>query len=95
LNVENPVVRSISMRSKTPFLTGFPTRLFGSSKRSAQGILERKRREIFSQGLGELSLQLGEELPPELMESCAQSSWPASSLWPTRSERIWAVLPSM
>lgn len=62
------------MRSKTPFLTGFPTRLFGSSKRSAQGILERKRREIFSQGLGELSLQLGEELPPELMESCAQTS---------------------
>ena len=62
------------MRSKTPFLTGFSTRLFGSSKRSSQAILARRRRSLYRDSLGGVSLQLAEEIPPELVSAAADTS---------------------
>ena len=62
------------MRSKTPFLTGFSTRLFGSSKRSAQAVLERRRRSLYRDSLGGLCHQFAEEIPPELVAACAETS---------------------
>jgi hypothetical protein len=62
------------MRSKTPFLTGFPTRLFGSSKRSAQAVLERQRRRLYRDSLGGVCLQLAEEIPPEFVSAVADTS---------------------
>ena len=68
------MIRSISMQSKTPFLTGFPTRLFGSSKRSAQADLERRRRSLYRDSLGGVCWQLAEEIPAELVSTVADTS---------------------
>lgn len=55
------------MLTKTPFLPGFSTLLFGSSKKKKQEILQARQREIQGKDYGELSLQLAEEIPSELI----------------------------
>lgn len=56
------------MLTITPFLTGFPTLLFGRAKRSAQAILKRQRKELHENSVGEISAQFAEEIPPELVQ---------------------------
>ena len=56
------------MQSKPPYLTGFSTLLFGRAKRSAQEILRARRAELHRRGLGEISAQLADEIPPEVVE---------------------------
>jgi Transposase DDE domain len=57
------------MRTKTPFLPGFPTLLFGRAKRSAQAILRSRQREIRSKLCGEIALEFADEVPSELIEA--------------------------
>lgn len=61
------------MHNKTPFLRGFPTALFGRPKASAQKVLERKRARLLVASPAELSRQLAEVIPPELVESFSKS----------------------
>ncbi len=77
------------MRTKTPFLTGFSTRLFGSSKRSAQAVLERQRRSLYRDSLGGVCLQFAGEIPPDLVSDCAQS--PRRRLY-SHEVTFWAFL---
>ena len=55
------------MKKTTPFLTGFPTHLFGSAKRSAQAIVALKRQSLI-EGTLDLQQQFLEEVPPELLD---------------------------
>lgn len=52
---------------KTPFLTGFPTKLFGSAKKKTQEIVYEKRRSLIA-GTLDYQQQFIEEIPPELLE---------------------------
>ncbi len=52
---------------KTPFLTGFPTCLFGSAKKKTQEIIFEKRRSLI-EGTLDYQQQFIEEIPPELLE---------------------------
>jgi len=54
------------VKNTTPFLTGFPTSLFGSAKRSAQDIIAQKRQSLV-EGTLDLQQQFLEEIPPELL----------------------------
>lgn len=54
------------MQQKTPFLTGFPTHLFGSSKSRTQDVLWRKRRTLI-EGTLDIQQQFIEEIDPELL----------------------------
>lgn len=54
------------MKKLNPFLTGFPTDLFGSAKRSAQDIIAQKRQSLI-EGTLDLQQQFIEEVPPELL----------------------------
>lgn len=62
------------MLTKTPFLTGFPTRLFGRARGSAQEGMLRERQRLYEQPLGDLSGQLAEEIPPEVVSRYASSA---------------------
>jgi len=55
------------VKQKTPFLTGFPTHLFGSSKSRTQDVLSRKRRDLI-EGTLDIQQQFIEEIDPELLE---------------------------
>jgi len=57
---------------KTPFLTGFSTQLFGSSKCSTQALIAKKRHSLL-EGTLDLQQQFIEEIPPELLESYSQT----------------------
>ena len=54
------------MKQTTPFLTGFPSTLFGSAKRSAQDIIAKQRQSLI-EGTLDLQQQFLEEVPPELL----------------------------
>lgn len=54
------------MKTSTPFLTGFPTHLFGSAKRSVQDIIAKKR-QSFIDGTLDFQQQFIEEVPPEIL----------------------------
>ena len=57
---------------KTPFLTGFPTHLFGSAKKKTQEIVYEKRRSLI-EGTLDYQQQFIEEIPPELLERHSQT----------------------
>jgi len=57
---------------KTPFLTGFPTHLFGSTKKKTQEIVYKKRRSLI-EGTLDYQQQFIEEIPPELLERHSQT----------------------
>lgn len=52
---------------KAPFLTGFPTHLFGSAKKKTQGIIAQKRRSLI-EGTLDFQQQFMEEISPEILE---------------------------
>lgn len=56
------------MQQNTPFLTGFPTNLFGSSKRSTQEVLAEKRHALI-EGTLDVQQQFLEEIDPHFLES--------------------------
>jgi len=60
-------VRWVFMLTKRPFLTGFPTLLFGSSKRRKQDVLRAERREMRERSPGGLCGQLAGEIPAEMV----------------------------
>lgn len=62
------------MLTKSPFLTGFPTLLFGSAKRSAQAVLQAGRLALHGSGVGGLSAALAEEIPAELVAGFERSA---------------------
>lgn len=62
------------MQSKAPFLTGFPTRLFGSSKLSSQAIFRREVRRLHERCPGELSAQVSDEITPQLIQRHSQTT---------------------
>lgn len=55
------------MKQKAPFLTGFPTHLFGSAKKKTQDIVTQKRRSLI-EGTLDFQQQFMDEIPPELLE---------------------------
>jgi hypothetical protein len=77
------------MLTKTPFLAGFPTLLFGRAKRSAQAILKRQRKELHENSVGEISAQFSEEITPELVEKHASTK--RSRIY-SHSVTFWAFL---
>ena len=62
-----------SHANKTPFLTGFPTLLFGSAKAKMQDLLRAARREIQQRNSGGLSVQLVAEIPAEVVSRHAST----------------------
>ena len=56
------------MLTKTPFLTGFPTLLFGKAKRSAQELLKLQRKQLHENSVSEISAQFSGEITPELIQ---------------------------
>jgi hypothetical protein len=54
------------MQNTTPFLTGFSTDLYGSSKRKIQETIARERQSLIEGGL-DVQQQFIEEIPPELL----------------------------
>jgi hypothetical protein len=55
------------MALKTPFLNGISNLLFGRAKRKKQEVLQAERASIREESPGGLSLQLSEEIAPELI----------------------------
>jgi hypothetical protein len=56
-----------------PFLTGFPTKIYGSAKRKQQETLSKQRTELIASSLGEYALQFEPFLPAELLEELSAS----------------------
>jgi len=56
-------VRLFGVKQNKPFLTGFPTALFGSSKRSKQDEIQHKRQELSQAGLSDFALLFSSLLP--------------------------------
>ena len=56
-----------------PFLTGFPTKIYGSAKRKQQETLLKQRAELIATSLGEYALQFEPFLPAELLEELSSS----------------------
>ncbi len=77
------------MLTKTPFLTGFPTLLFGTAKRSAQALLRQRRKELHESSVGEISAQFAEEIRPELI--ARHDSSKRSRVY-SQSVTFWAFL---
>jgi IS4 transposase len=61
------------MLTKAPFLSGFPTILFGSVKRKMQDILQSERKAIEERCPGGLSRQLAEEIPADMISRHSSS----------------------
>ncbi len=61
------------MTNKTPFLAGFPHRLFGSCKASGQAKLSREMARLRDNCLGELSAQLADCIPAEVVAAGSES----------------------
>jgi len=59
---------AVFMLTKTPFLTGFPTLLFGKAKRSAQELLKLQRKQLHENSVSEISAQFSGEITPELIQ---------------------------
>lgn len=59
---------AVFMQTKTPFLTGFPTLLFGRAKRSAQELLKQQRKQLHEGNVAEISAQFAGEITPELID---------------------------
>ena len=55
------------MKQKAPFLTGFPSKLFGSAKRKLQDIFSKKRRTLI-EGTLDIQQQFMEEIDVQLLE---------------------------
>lgn len=72
--LENPA-RTVtsSVKLKTPFLTGFSTKLSGSAKRAWQATIRRKREKLLKNCLGSLARQFSDLVPPELLESLSKT----------------------
>jgi len=51
------------VNNKNPFLTGFPTTLFGSAKHTLQEKISKKREELAASGLSDLALLFQSHLP--------------------------------
>ncbi len=62
------------MLTKSPFLTGFPTRLFGSAKRSAQQQIAKQRQKLHEKFVGDICAQFSEEIPPDLVRKHASTA---------------------
>jgi hypothetical protein len=77
------------MQTKGPFLTGFPTLLFGKAKRSAQEVLKRQRKELYEKSVGEISAQFAEEIRPEVVERHASTK--RTRVYP-QTVTFWAFL---
>jgi hypothetical protein len=77
------------MRTKSPFLTGFPTLLFGSSKYPAQEVLRVEREKLRAGSLGEISGQLSGEIPPEVV--CGHASTTRNRIF-SHEVTFWAFL---
>lgn len=61
------------MLTKGPFITGFPTNLFGSAKRKKQEFLRAERQEVRESSPGGLSAQLAEEIPAEFVSQISSN----------------------
>ncbi len=61
------------MTNKTPFLTGFPRKLFGRSKASGQAKLSREVERLRDRCPGELSAQLADCIPAGVVGAGSQS----------------------
>lgn len=61
------------MKLKTPFLTGFSTKLHGSAKRALQASIRRKREKLLKNCLGSFARQFSDLIPPELLESLSRT----------------------
>jgi len=67
-SAENPAIdEELGVKNKTPFLTGFSTRLFGSAQAKTQDIVARKRRSLI-EGTLDLQQQFIDEVDPGLLE---------------------------
>ncbi len=56
------------MKQKTPFLTGFPTQLYGRAARKNQDILAGKRHALREGIMLDIAQQLRDEIDPEILE---------------------------
>lgn len=61
------------MKYKTPFLTEFSTKIYGSAKRALQVSIRRKREKLLKNCLGSFARQFSELVPPELLESLSET----------------------
>ena len=61
------------MSNLRPFLTGFPTKFYGSAKRKQQEIFIRRRAELAASSLGEHALQFEFFLPADLLQKLSTS----------------------
>ena len=61
------------MTNLPPFLTGFPTKIYGSAKRKQQETLLKQRAELLATSLGEYALQFEPFLPAELLSELSAS----------------------
>ena len=56
-----------------PFLTGFPTKLYGSTKRSRQDVFLQRRAALAASSLGEYALQFESFVPAALLDELSSS----------------------
>lgn len=61
------------MNLKTPFLTGFSTKLCGSAKRALQASIRQKREKVLKKCLGAFARQFSQLVPPELLEKLSRT----------------------
>jgi len=66
-------VVGITVLTITPYLKGFSTLLFGSSKQKMQDIMQAGRNELRSRNCGTLCSQLAEEIPAEMVSRHAST----------------------
>ena len=62
------------MTNPQPFLTGFPTKLFGSAKRKMQDIIRQARAALIASSIGEYALQFEPFVPASLLHDLCESS---------------------
>lgn len=77
------------MLTKTPFLSGFSTLLFGRAKKKEQDKIRDRYREIEGKPCGDLARQLKEEIPAGIVES--SSSTVRERVY-TNAVTFWAFL---
>lgn len=72
--LENPVGWfAVSVKSTSPFLTGFSAHLFGSAKRRMQETIAKRRRELTAGSLGGLATQFQDFLPPWFLDRLSET----------------------
>jgi hypothetical protein len=77
------------MLTKTPFLSGFPTLLFGRAPRKKQDVIRRDREKLAARDCGPLARQLADEIPPGLI--AASSTTKRERIY-TNPVTFWAFL---